>query len=151
MTALHATECELCEPRNITLTTVWRAYVSAGLCCVRLFNNAVWTAQVIWRARTSGRGHEHKQILVWPNVVVERLTLLLRTREVPGSSLGMKTEVFRGFPQSLQTCRDSTLKLGQTAFFHIFSMSSFTYHSFIRCYIVWVTDKTSLNKLQINK
>jgi hypothetical protein len=41
-----------------------------------------------------------------PNVVAEWVTLLLRIREVPGSSLrsitGYPTEVFRDFPQCLQ-------------------------------------------------
>jgi hypothetical protein len=46
------------------------------------------------------------RIFLMPNVVVERLTLLLRIREVQGSKLGLETcfpgERFRGFPQSLQ-------------------------------------------------
>jgi hypothetical protein len=37
------------------------------------------------------------------------------------------------------------------ASFHILSESSFTYHPLIRRYIVWVTDKASINKLEINK
>jgi hypothetical protein len=41
-----------------------------------------------------------------PNVVVERLTLLLRIRKVPTSNLGQETghpdRVFRDIPQSLQ-------------------------------------------------
>jgi hypothetical protein len=35
--------------------------------------------------------------------------------------------------------------------FKILSNSTFTYHPFILCYIVLVTEKASLNKLQINK
>jgi hypothetical protein len=34
--------------------------------------------------------------------------------------------------------------------FQILSGSSFTYHPFIQCYVVLVTEKALLNKLQIN-
>jgi hypothetical protein len=43
----------------------------------------------------------------------------------------------------------STLKQATTASFQILSNSSFTYHRFIRLYVVWVTEKASLNELQI--
>jgi hypothetical protein len=35
-----------------------------------------------------------------------------------------------------------------TASSHILSNVSLTYHPFIRRYIVWITDKASLNELQ---
>jgi hypothetical protein len=43
------------------------------------------------------------------------------------------------------------LKLGHTASFHILSSSSFTYHHFIRRYIVLSHWKVSLNKVQGNR
>jgi hypothetical protein len=55
---------------------------------------------------------------------------------------------FFGFPQSPGKWRDSALNCAATASFHILYISSFTY-PFIRCHIVWVTEKASLNKLQI--
>jgi hypothetical protein len=67
---------------------------------------------------------------MWPNVVVEWLTLL-HIRKIPGSNLGPET----GYPHwrfSLISsvppgeCQDSTLK-----FSHILSMSSFTYHPLV--------------------
>jgi hypothetical protein len=48
-------------------------------------------------------------------------------------------------------CRDSTLNYATDASFHILSSLLFTYYLFIWCYIVWVTEKVSLNKLKINK
>jgi hypothetical protein len=48
-------------------------------------------------------------------------------------------------------CRGRTLNYAMTASFHILSNSAFTYHPFIRRFIIWVTEKTSLNKPQINK
>jgi hypothetical protein len=47
-------------------------------------------------------------------------------------------------------CRNSILNYTSTASFHILSYSSFSYHPFIRRYIVLLTEQASLNKLQIN-
>jgi hypothetical protein len=47
-----------------------------------------------------------------PKVAIQWLAFLLRVREVLGSNLGTDTDYrycFRGFPQSLQICRDGTL------------------------------------------
>jgi hypothetical protein len=45
-------------------------------------------------------------------------------------------------------CWDSTLKLVHDNFFHILSNLSLIYHPFIWCFIDWVTEKASLNKLE---
>jgi hypothetical protein len=85
--------------------------------------------------------------------VLEWLTLLLRIREVPGLNIDPET----GYPECFRLfysvppgdCRDSTLQLGHDRFLpHTFKFI-ITYHPFIRLFIVWVTKKASLNKLQI--
>jgi hypothetical protein len=73
---------------------------------------------------------------------------LLRIREVAVSNLSRET----GYPDRFHVCfLISTsqvlalhLKLATAASFHVFSNSSFTYHPFIRRYIVWPTDKALL-------
>jgi hypothetical protein len=74
-----------------------------------------------------------------PYVVVERLTLLLRIREVPGSNFGPETDYLDwGFSSvPVGKCRNIDLKVGHDHF-QILSNSSFTYRPFIRRYIVWV-------------
>jgi hypothetical protein len=57
-------------------------------------------------------------------------------------------EVYVGFLSTSSQMSDSTLHLATTASFNTLSNSSFTYHTFIR-HLVWVTEKASLNKLQI--
>jgi hypothetical protein len=44
---------------------------------------------------------------------------------------------------------DSALNYSTTASFHVLSNSSFIYHPFIRRYIIWVTEKSYLNKLKM--
>jgi hypothetical protein len=80
---------------------------------------------------------------------------LLRIWEVLCSNLGLDSYpywVFFFWFSSSPTgeCRDITLKLGHDHF-QILSNSSFTYHRFILCYMVLVTEKALLNKLKINK
>jgi hypothetical protein len=86
--------------------------------------------------------------------VVEWLTLLRRIRDVPVSYLGPKT----GYPEwGFPWCSlvhpgkfwDSALNYVTTASYHTLSHSLFIYNHFIRRYIVWVIEKTSLNKLKI--
>jgi hypothetical protein len=89
--------------------------------------------------------------------VVEWLTLLLCIQEVPGSNLNPET----GYPDwgfswfsSIPTgeCQDSALKLGHDCF--LLNPFQFIIHLsqyFMQYYIVWVTEKVSLNKLQIPK
>jgi hypothetical protein len=84
--------------------------------------------------------------------MLEWLTFLLHILEVPGSNLSQETGYpdwgFSWFSSVLPgNCRDSTLNQARTAFFHILSIWSFTYHPFIRCYIIWVTKKASLNEI----
>jgi hypothetical protein len=89
------------------------------------------------------------------NVVVDRLTLLLRIREVPGSNLGPET----GYPESGRSwfssippdeCRGNSKNYATTASFEILPIHySRTYHPFIRRSIVLVAEKASLNELQI--
>jgi hypothetical protein len=60
-------------------------------------------------------------------------------------------KLFVVFPVPPGECPGGTLKLGHDHFHLHFSPDSlFTDHSFIRCYIVLVTEKSSLNKLLIN-
>jgi hypothetical protein len=55
---------------------------------------------------------------------------------------------FRGFPQSLQANAGTLFSITpQPCYCTYFSNSSFSNHLFIRCYIVWATEKASL---QIN-
>jgi hypothetical protein len=56
---------------------------------------------------------------------------------------------FYSFPPC--ECLDGTLKLGHGCSLYILPISSFAYHPFIWRYLVWVTEKASLNKLQINR
>jgi hypothetical protein len=83
------------------------------------------------------------------NVVVEGLTLLLRIREVTSSNLGSKTGYsdwgvlwFSSLPP--YECRVSILKICHDVSFQIIFISSFT---FIRRYMVFITEKASLNTL----
>jgi hypothetical protein len=76
---------------------------------------------------------------VTPNVVVERWTLLLRIRELPGSNPGPETDYpdrgFRRFHQSLHVnVRAIPWNLATIASFQIFCTSSFTFRHFIRRY-----------------
>jgi hypothetical protein len=90
-----------------------------------------------------------------PNVVVERLTLLLHIKEVPGSNLDLESGYHDRFFVVLSVlpgkCRDITVKLTGP---RSLPSTSFSIHYLpiilIRRYIVWVTEKASLNKLQIN-
>jgi hypothetical protein len=80
-----------------------------------------------------------------PNIVIERLTILLHNLKVPGSNLGPGTgytDMFFSWLSSVPpgVCRDSALKLGHDRFL---SNSSFIYHPFIRRYIVSVTERAS--------
>jgi hypothetical protein len=59
----------------------------------------------LWQFRPGLPMNALQKSFDWTNVVVERLALLLRTREVPDSNLGPKTgypEVFRDFLESPQ-------------------------------------------------
>jgi hypothetical protein len=90
---------------------------------------------------------------VTTKVVVEWLTLLLRIREVPASNLDLETGysdwVFRGFPQPLQANIGIVYwKLVHECFFQILYNLSFTYHHIIWRFLVWVTERASLNKQQ---
>jgi hypothetical protein len=75
-----------------------------------------------------------------PNVVVGWLTLLLRNQEVPGSNLGPKTGCpdwgflwFFSVPP--RDFRNIILNWNMAASFQILSISSFTYHPFIRLHV----------------
>jgi hypothetical protein len=78
--------------------------------------------------------------------VVEWLTLLLVFGRPQVQILAQRpailTEVFVHSLSSSSECWDSTLQLGNDCFLS-------THHSFIGHYIVLVTEKSSLNKLQI--
>jgi hypothetical protein len=85
--------------------------------------------------------------------VVKRLTVLLSIREDLGLNLSPET----GYPDWGVSWfssvlpgkfRQSTFKLGHD---RLLSNSLFTYRPFIRRYIVWITEKASLNKLQNKK
>jgi hypothetical protein len=83
--------------------------------------------------------------------VVEWLILLLRIQEVSGLELGPETGnpdwgVSWFFSRSLQT----NVKMATNASFHVLSNLSFTCHPIIYA-IIWITEKVSLKKMQINK
>jgi hypothetical protein len=92
---------------------------------------------------------------LWPSVVAEWLELMFRIREVPGSNLGSET----GYPVcdfswflSVPPGKfwDKTLKVGHSRFLpHPFQ---FIVHlpPLYWYYIVWVTEKESLNIQQTN-
>jgi hypothetical protein len=87
-----------------------------------------------------------------PNVVVEWLAFLFRIRQVPDSNLCPQNgypEDFHGLFQYFQTNnRIVHSNWATTVSYHIISNSSFTYQPFIRRYIIWVTEKASLNRLR---
>jgi hypothetical protein len=59
----------------------------------------------------------------------------------PGDWLSL--QIFMVYVSPSRKIRGSILNFP----FHILCNSSFTYHPLIRCYIFWVTEKASLNKL----
>jgi hypothetical protein len=65
---------------------------------------------------------------MWSNIVVKRLTLLLRIREVSSSNIGLDTSYsdwsfHRFFSALAGKCRDSTLQLGHDHFLqHLFQL-----------------------------
>jgi hypothetical protein len=97
--------------------------------------------------------------LPWPNVVVNWLTLLLPIQKLQGSNLGPETSYpdwgfswYSSVPSG--EFRDSTLKLGhdhflQNPFHFVIHLSPF--YSTLYTYVVFVSEKASLNKLKINK
>jgi hypothetical protein len=89
-----------------------------------------------------------------PNVVVEWFTFLLYFREaifkISVRRPAISTEDFRVSSQSLQ--ENSVILSGirpRPLPSKLFTKSSSNYYPFILRYIVWVTEKESLNKLQI--
>jgi hypothetical protein len=91
-------------------------------------------------------------IMHWyiPTFVVERFTMLLRIQEVPGFKSRPGDRLFwMGFfvifPTPAIQIPGYHLKLGHERFF---PNSLFTCNSFIWRSIVWVTEKSSLSKLQ---
>jgi hypothetical protein len=71
---------------------------------------------------------------------------LLNIWEVLGSNLGL-TEVYHGFPESLQACQDITSNSDMTGSFHIFYNSLFAGHPTIKPYVVCVIHRWSTERM----
>jgi hypothetical protein len=86
-----------------------------------------------------------------PNVMVERVTFLLRIRKVQISVLRPVnlTEVLWFTSVAPSKYREYTWNWTTIASFHILSSLSIACHPLNRRYIIWVTEKASLNKLHI--
>jgi hypothetical protein len=127
-------------------------------------NSTWWRRNQANQAQTRARGHCAIQgqmsifmkatnflgYVYLPNVVVEWITLLLRFLEDQVSNIDPETGytdrffVFFSVPPGI--CGDSTSKLGNDVLFSpFFYILPFTYRHLIRLYIVWVTEKASLN------
>jgi hypothetical protein len=83
--------------------------------------SCLWTLKAHRRLDMGSSSPQRPYLMNKPNVVVEWLTFLLRTREVPGVNIGLETGYpnwgfswFASFPPD--ECWDSTLKLGHDRF-----------------------------------
>jgi hypothetical protein len=83
-----------------------------------------------------------------PNILLG--TFLRSQVQISARKTAIMNKIFLLFLSSFTQARNSTLYYATAACFQIIRYSSFTYHPLIRRYIVWVTEKASLNKLRTN-
>jgi hypothetical protein len=83
-----------------------------------------------------------------PNILLG--TFVRSQVQISARKTAIMTKIFLLLLSFFTQTRNSTLYYATTACFQIILYSSFTYHPLIRRYIVWVTEKASLNKLRTN-
>jgi hypothetical protein len=101
------------------------------------------TAIVLWQSTTN---HKSAYDFLPPSVVLECF-LIGRSRVEISARRPAFLSLFVVFLSPSKQIPDSTLNYETTASFQIIFHSSFTYHHLLRHYIVLVTNRTSLNKL----